>query len=178
MKTGLIFAAAAGSLGLTAVPANAAVLTSESEPRISAPGIFAADIAPMTSPAALLQKASYADPDWDDDDGWRERRRDRDRRWRNGRRGDRWDDRVYDRRGRYINPRRIGRRDRLWRGRDGRFYCQRDNGTTGLVVGAGLGALLGRTIDTRGDRTVGTLLGGALGAVLGREIDRSDIRCR
>ena len=46
------------------------------------------------------------------------------------------------------------------------------------MIGAGVGALLGRTIDTRGDRTVGTLLGGALGAVLGREIDRRELRCR
>ena len=40
------------------------------------------------------------------------------------------------------------------------------------------GALLGRSIDTRGDRTVGTLLGAALGGVLGREIDRGGARCR
>ena len=46
------------------------------------------------------------------------------------------------------------------------------------MIGAGVGALLGRAIDTRGDRTVGTVLGGALGAVIGRELDRGDIRCR
>ncbi|MEL7218853.1 MAG: glycine zipper 2TM domain-containing protein, partial [Pseudomonadota bacterium] len=55
---------------------------------------------------------------------------------------------------------------------------KRGNGTTGLIVGAAGGALLGRAIDTRGDRTVGTLLGGALGAVIGREIDRGSARCR
>ncbi|MBD2841483.1 glycine zipper 2TM domain-containing protein [Erythrobacter rubeus] len=91
---------------------------------------------------------------------------------------DRRRDRIYDRRGRYIEPRRIRRGDRVWRGRDGRYYCRRDNGTTGLIIGAAGGALLGRAIDTRGDRTVGTLLGGALGAVLGREIDRGGARCR
>ncbi|AWW75090.1 hypothetical protein CD351_11695 [Erythrobacter sp. KY5] len=106
------------------------------------------------------------DDDWDDDD----------RRYRRGR--GHYDDRIYDRRGRYHEPRRLRRGDRVWRGRDGRYYCERGNGTTGLVIGAGVGALLGRTIDTRGDRTVGTLLGGALGAVLGREIDRGDARCR
>ncbi|MBV7266774.1 glycine zipper 2TM domain-containing protein [Erythrobacter ani] len=88
------------------------------------------------------------------------------------------DDDIYDRRGRYIEPRRIHRGDRIWRGRDGRYYCRRGNGTTGLIIGAAGGALLGRAIDTRGDRTVGTLLGGALGAVLGREIDRGGARCR
>lgn len=93
---------------------------------------------------------------------------------------DRYDDRdhVYDRRGRYIEPRRVRRGDRVWQGRDGRYYCERGNGTTGLIIGAAGGALLGRAIDTRGDRTVGTLLGGALGAVLGREIDRGGARCR
>jgi len=53
-------------------------------------------------------------------------------------------------------------------------------GTTGLIVGGVGGALLGRTIDTRGDRTLGTLGGAAAGALLGREIDRSNTkrRCR
>jgi hypothetical protein len=88
------------------------------------------------------------------------------------------DRRIYDDRGRYLEPRRISRDDRIWRGRDGRYYCERDNGTTGLLIGAGVGALAGRAIDTRGDRTVGTLLGGALGAVIGREIDRGELRCR
>ena len=64
-------------------------------------------------------------------------------------------------------------RYREWRGRDGRYYCRKPNGTTGLVVGGVAGALVGRTIDSRGDRTVGTLLGAAAGAVAGREIERS-----
>ncbi|WDA40350.1 glycine zipper 2TM domain-containing protein [Erythrobacter sp. BLCC-B19] len=85
--------------------------------------------------------------------------------------------RIYDDRGRYYEPRRLGRNDRIWR--DGnRYYCRRDNGTTGLVIGAGVGALLGRTVDTRGDRTVGTLLGAIGGGLLGREIDRGELRCR
>jgi uncharacterized protein YcfJ len=66
----------------------------------------------------------------------------------------------------------------MWRGNDGRYYCQRDNGTTGLIIGAAGGALAGRAVDTQGDRTVGTLLGAAIGGVLGREIDRGEARCR
>jgi hypothetical protein len=85
---------------------------------------------------------------------------------------------YYDRHGRYREPRRLTRKDHVWRGRDGRYYCKRDNGTTGLIVGAAAGALLGRAIDTRGDRVLGTLLGGAGGAVLGREIDRGGLKCR
>ncbi|MGB3797024.1 MAG: glycine zipper 2TM domain-containing protein [Alteraurantiacibacter sp.] len=107
---------------------------------------------------------------YDRDD--RRDRRDR-RRYREDRR-----DRAYDDRGRYYEPRRVRRGDRVWQGNNGQYHCERENGTTGLIIGAAGGALLGRTIDTRGDRTVGTLLGGALGAVLGREIDRGGARCR
>jgi hypothetical protein len=67
---------------------------------------------------------------------------------------------------------------RYWRGEDGRYYCKRSNGTTGLLVGAALGALLGRAVDREGDRAVGTILGAAGGALLGREIDRGSARCR
>ncbi|WP_404337045.1 glycine zipper 2TM domain-containing protein [Sphingomonas sp. MMS12-HWE2-04] len=71
---------------------------------------------------------------------------------------------------------------REWRGRDGRRYCRKSDGTTGLVVGAVGGALVGRTIDTRGDRTGGTVLGAVAGALAGREIERSGSnngrRCR
>ncbi|MGO7258950.1 hypothetical protein ACCT32_35985, partial [Rhizobium brockwellii] len=52
----------------------------------------------------------------------------------------------YDRHGRYVEPRRIGRNDRVWRGNDGRYYCQRSNGTTGLIIGAAGSALAGRAI--------------------------------
>lgn len=89
-----------------------------------------------------------------------------------------YDRNVYDRRGRYVQPRRITRNDRVWRGNDGQYYCRRSNGTTGLIIGAGVGALLGRTIDTNGDRTLGTILGAAGGGLLGRSIDRGDLRCR
>lgn len=91
--------------------------------------------------------------------------------------GKRAKDRAYDDRGYYLEPRRLSRGDRIWRDGD-RYYCRRDNGTTGLVIGAGVGALLGRTIDTRGDRSVGTLLGAIGGGLLGREIDRGELRCR
>lgn len=67
---------------------------------------------------------------------------------------------------------------RYWRGDNGRYYCKRNNGTTGLLVGGVAGALVGRSIDTRGDRAAGTLLGAAGGALLGREIDRGGSRAR
>lgn len=86
--------------------------------------------------------------------------------------------RVYDSRGYYLEPRRITRDSYVWRGRDGRYHCKRDNGTTGLIIGAGVGALAGHELAGRGDRTLGALLGGAVGGLLGREIDRGRLRCR
>ena len=85
---------------------------------------------------------------------------------------------MYDSRGYYVQPRRISRDSYMWRGRDGRYYCKRDNGTTGLVIGAGVGALAGSEIAGRGDRTLGAILGGVVGGLLGREIDRGSLRCR
>ena len=67
---------------------------------------------------------------------------------------------------------------RYWRGNDGRYYCHRSNGTTGLIVGAAGGALLGRAIDRHGERTTGTVLGAAIGGLLGRQITRGEVRCR
>ncbi|WEK47353.1 MAG: glycine zipper 2TM domain-containing protein [Candidatus Andeanibacterium colombiense] len=84
----------------------------------------------------------------------------------------------YDNRGRYREPRRIGRNDRVWRGNDGNYYCQRDNGTTGLIIGAAGGALLGRAVDTHGERTTGTILGAVLGGLLGKSVDQNNARCR
>jgi len=83
----------------------------------------------------------------------------------------------YDRYGRYYEPREVSR-DRVWRGRDGRYYCKRDNGTTGLVIGAAAGALVGRELDGGRDRMTGTILGAAAGGLLGREIDKGPVKCR
>lgn len=85
---------------------------------------------------------------------------------------------IYDSRGYYYEPRRITRSSRMWRGDDGRYYCKRDNGTTGLVIGAGVGALAGHELAGRGDKTLGAILGGAVGAIVGREIDRGSLKCR
>ncbi len=69
---------------------------------------------------------------------------------------------------------------RVWEGDDGRYYCRKSNGTTGLIIGAAGGALLGREIAGRGDRTLGAILGAAGGALLGRAVQKgvSGSRCR
>jgi Glycine zipper 2TM domain len=74
--------------------------------------------------------------------------------------------------------------DRVYRGTDGRYYCKRNDGTTGLIVGGVGGAVLGNVIDGGRSRAVGTILGGLLGAVAGRAVERGandrngEIRCR
>jgi hypothetical protein len=71
-----------------------------------------------------------------------------------------------------------GYHGRVWQDSQGRYRCKRPNGTTGLIVGAAGGALLGRAVDTRGERATGTILGAAAGALIGREVERSRVRCR
>jgi len=78
--------------------------------------------------------------------------------------------------GRY--NRRLSRNDRIYRGQDGRYYCRRPDGTTGLIVGALAGGVLGNIIAPGGSETLGTLLGGGAGALVGREVERGDARCQ
>ena len=98
--------------------------------------------------------------------------------WKRGRGNPHYDDYGYrdHRRVYYDEP--IRRDTRIWRGRDGRYYCRKDDGTTGLLIGAAVGGLIGNEVAGRGDRTLGAILGAAGGAILGRSIDRSNSRCR
>ena len=91
---------------------------------------------------------------------------------------DRYDRRAERRAERRYRERQLSRRDAVWRGRDGRYYCKRDDGTTGLVIGAGIGALAGSEIAGNGSRTLGAIIGAIGGGLLGREIDRGDLKCR
>ena len=84
--------------------------------------------------------------------------------------GDREDyNRYYDQDGNYSGP--------SWRGDDGRMYCRKRDGTTGLIVGAAAGALVGRAIDGGRHRGTGTIVGGVAGALIGRQVERSASRC-
>ena len=99
----------------------------------------------------------------------------RDNHWQGGSQNRHWDPaNTYQSGGRH-RERRLGRNDEIYRGHDGRHYCRRSDGTTGLVIGAIGGSLLGNAIG--GDR-LSTLLGAGGGAVLGRSIDRGQVRCR
>ena len=78
----------------------------------------------------------------------------------------------------YYQPYTLSRGDRIYRGSNGRYYCRRNDGTTGLIIGALGGGLLGDAIAPRGSKTLGAILGGTSGALLGRSIDRDGVRCQ
>ncbi len=76
----------------------------------------------------------------------------------------RYDDQNYDR-GRYDRRGRFDRNDR----------CRK--GSTGMILGAVAGGLLGRAVVGRyGDRTAGTIIGAGAGALGGRAVERSSNR--
>ncbi|WP_174279011.1 glycine zipper 2TM domain-containing protein [Sphingomonas bacterium] len=74
----------------------------------------------------------------------------------------------------------LAENDRVYAGQDGRYYCKRSDGTTGLIIGAAGGGVLGNVIDGGHSRTVGTLLGAALGGLAGRAVDQNNaqVRCQ
>ncbi|WP_294352266.1 hypothetical protein [uncultured Sphingomonas sp.] len=74
--------------------------------------------------------------------------------------------------------RRLSRRDRVYVGNDGRYYCRRNDGTTGLIVGGLAGGALGAAIAPGGSGLLGALIGGAGGAALGQSVDKNNVRCR
>lgn len=123
-------------------------------------------------------------------DNIRDARRDRNDRVRDWRQSRRWDynrlepgqrryyaDQYY-RDGRYYRQRALTRNDRVYRGNDGRYYCRRNDGTTGLIVGGLAGGALGNVIAGGGSRLLGTLIGAGGGALLGQRIDRGQVVCR
>lgn len=121
-------------------------------------GMFAmlaavAMVSPVTMEAASAQRNDYR---WQGDNS------------RN------WEPSSHYRSGKY-RERALSRNDRIYKGRDGRAYCRRSDGTTGLVVGALGGGVLGNLV---GGGTLGTLLGAGGGALLGRSVDRGNVKCR
>jgi hypothetical protein len=136
--------------------------------------ILAAALAAVMLPATT----AYADPPaWAPANGYRdhkERADHYDRHDRNDRGHNQYQ--AYQPRRGY--DRRLSRNDRVWRGNDGRTYCHRTDGSTGLAIGAGTGALAGSAIASNSDQTLGIILGALGGGVAGRSIDRGNIRCR
>jgi hypothetical protein len=89
-------------------------------------------------------------------------------------------DRYYRQDSRY-RERSLNENDRIYRGHDGRFYCRRSDGSTGLIVGAIGGGVLGNIIAEGDSKTLGTVLGAIGGAAVGAAIDSSSnnrVGCR
>jgi hypothetical protein len=140
-------------------------------------------IAAMAVPAApaLADRHDRHDRGWQHDNG-----RHRGSEWRNGRHYD-WnrpdpryggyDAARYYHSGNY-RERRLSRHDRIYRGSDGRYYCRRNDGTTGLIVGGVLGGLLGNAVSNGHSSTLATILGASGGALIGKSIDKGNVRCR
>lgn len=94
-------------------------------------------------------------------------------------RRDYWDaSRDYRQDNRSYRARRMNRSDRVYRGSDNRYYCQRDNGTTGLIIGGVAGGVLGNIIAPGGSKLLGSIIGAGAGALIGRAIDDGDMVCR
>ncbi|WP_375196074.1 glycine zipper 2TM domain-containing protein [Sphingobium sp.] len=83
--------------------------------------------------------------------------------------------RGWHKHGRYYDDGPRYRREAHYDRRGYRGGC-RTSGTTGAIIGAGAGALLGRSVDRYGDRLPGTIIGAGAGALIGKEID-SKRRC-
>jgi hypothetical protein len=124
------------------------------------------------------------------EDRWDRRDRREERRDRRDNRRDRrevryeardgyWDARRYYRADdRRYPPRRLYRNDWIYRGSDDRYYCRRDDGTTGLVLGGIAGGAFGHIIAPGGAKTLGAIIGAGAGALIGRAIDAGEIVCR
>lgn len=91
--------------------------------------------------------------------------------------GARYDAARYYRSDRRYRPIRLGRNDRIYRGSDNRYYCRRDDGTTGLIIGGMAGGVLGSVIAPGDSKTLGAILGAGAGALIGRAID-DGVECR
>ena len=74
--------------------------------------------------------------------------------------------------------REVSRDEQLYRGNDGRYYCRRSDGTTGLIVGALAGGVLGNIIAPGGSKRLGTIIGAGAGAVAGSALEQNSARCR
>ena len=85
----------------------------------------------------------------------------------------------YYRTDRRYKERRLANNDRVYRGRDNKYYCRRNDGSTGLIVGGIAGGALGAALTSGRSEPLGILLGAAAGAAVGSAVDKNnDVRCR
>jgi hypothetical protein len=65
----------------------------------------------------------------------------------------------------------------IYRDHDGRYYCRHSDGTTGLIVGAALGGVIGNRLAPGKSATLDTLLGAGAGALIGQQLDKGSVHC-
>jgi hypothetical protein len=123
-------------------------------------GLMLASLTLATPTAAQWHDAppqgNWQDAGWNDGRGWNDRRGWNDGRgWNNGR----------------------GHQGG-WNDDRGGQYCRRSDGSTGTLVGAALGGVVGSEMSRRGSRTKGAVLGAVVGGLLGRSVDRGRVVCR
>ena len=142
--------------------------------KMSTMAALAATVVTPKVPAAALAQDRYHGGYYSYDqrqDDW-QRQGDYRREWRGERGYDRRQD-GYARRGYYSQD----GYERTYRAPTRYSYRCQGSGTTGTILGAIAGGLLGNGVAGRGDRTLGLLLGGGAGALAGRAIDKSNSRC-
>ena len=99
------------------------------------------------------------------------------RRAKEAERAYREDRRAYREDGRRHERRLVRYEERVWRGDDDRYYCRRSDGTTGLIVGAVAGGVIGNRLARGESAVLGTILGAGAGAVIGQAIDKNSVYC-
>jgi uncharacterized protein YcfJ len=158
----------------------------------TAVALFVASVAGLLPASAGAQNRGRQDRYEDRRDRLEDRWDRREDRW--DAREDRWDARddrkaaknarkaqwdaakAYRKNARY-RARRLGRNDVVYRGSDDRYYCKRDDGTTGLILGGIAGGALGHIIAPGGSKTLGAIVGAGAGALIGRAIDNGEVVC-
>jgi hypothetical protein len=73
--------------------------------------------------------------------------------------------------------RALDHNDRVYHGGDGTYYCQRADGTLGLVAMADGGALPPDLIDSGESRKLGAIVARPGGAAVGAAIEARTLRC-
>jgi hypothetical protein len=147
--------------------------------------ILAAALASFAVPLAIAPAQAQGRPQQDQYDGRHDNRGNNGNNGHNGRQNyNKYDynrpdprygnyraDRYYVQ-GNQYQPRVMNSNERIYRGQDNRYYCRRNDGTTGLVIGGLAGGLLGNTVAPGGSKVLGTILGGGAGALIGQAIGR------
>ncbi|HKU55033.1 MAG TPA: glycine zipper 2TM domain-containing protein [Rhizomicrobium sp.] len=120
-------------------------------------------------------------PAWADPPPWApahgRRAKEAERAYREDERAYREDEHAYRKDERKHERHLVRYEERIWRGDDGRVYCHRSDGTTGLIVGAVAGGVIGNRLARGQSAALGTILGAGAGALIGQAIEKNAVYC-